>query len=87
MTEITQTPKKTLATATTENVMPHARLTLIGTLVKPDSLKALVRVNNRRIRSVTLNDKISGARVIGIQQGALELEQLGRKWRLTIPGN
>jgi len=87
MTEITQTPPKTLALATTEKVMPHARLALIGTLIKPDGMKALVRLNNRRFSSVTLDDKISGARVVFIAEGILELEQHGRKTRLTIPGN
>jgi len=86
MTEITKTPPKVIAAATEKDAMPHMQLALIGTILKPDSMKALVRLNNRRIKSVTINDRISGARVVAIHDGSLELEQRGHKTRLTIPG-
>ena len=86
MSQTTETPQKTLATATDENALPPARFVLIGTFIKPESLKALVRVKNSRILSVTLGDKISGARVVAIEEGVLHLEQQGRKSCLKIAG-
>ena len=87
MSKTTQTPQETLAIATLEHALPRARLSLIGTIIKPGNSKALVRIRNARIRSVGIGDKISGARVVAIEEGGLVLEQQGRTTRLTLPSN
>lgn len=87
MSQTTEIPQKTLALATLEHALPRARLSLIGTLIKPGKSKAWVRIRNARIRSVVIGDKISGARVIAIEEGLLMLEQQGRTQRLTLPGS
>ncbi len=87
MSQTTEIPQKTLAIATLEHALPRARLSLIGTLIKPGKSKALVRIRNARIRSVVIGDKIAGARVIAIEEGGLVLEQQGRTKRLKLPGS
>ncbi len=87
MSQTTETPRETLAIATLEHALPRARLTLIGTLIKPGSSKALLRINNARIRSVVIGDKIAGGRVIAIDEGILVLEKYGVETRLTLPAS
>lgn len=86
MSDQTETPQKTLQTATVENAMPKSWVTLLGTVIKPGSVKALVRYSSGRIDTVTPGDKLGNGRVVAIEEGALMLALNGKTKKLTLPG-
>lgn len=87
MSQTTETPAETLEAATNENALPHSRLALLGTIIKPDTATALVRLGSDTVQSVTIGDEIGGAQVVAIEEGELYLEQHGRARKLTLPGD
>ena len=87
MSDYTETPQETLRAATIENALPKGWVTLLGTLIKPDSVKALVRYSSGRTDSVTTGDKLGNGKVVAIEDGTLMLALNGSTKKLTVPGN
>lgn len=87
MSEHTETPPETLRTATRENALKHAWVTLLGTVVKPGDARALVRYGNGKIASVTPGDRLGRGTVVAIEDGTLMLALSGEVRKLTVPGD
>ena len=87
MSDNTETPPETLRAATRENALPQSWVTLLGTVIKPDEAKALVRYSSGRIASVTAGDRLGRGTVIAIDDGTLMLALSGETRKLTLPGN
>lgn len=85
MSETTQTPEATLAAATTQDALPDARLSLLGTLLGPDMSHALMRIGKSTVTRVTVDDVIDGATVAAIGEGVVMLARAGRTERLSLP--
>lgn len=88
MAENTETPRGTLHAATRENVYRQDWATLLGTMVKRDGAKALVRYSNGSIASVTTGDRLGAGTVVAIEDGMLMLATAGGATkRLEVPGD
>lgn len=87
MSDYTETPPETLRAATDENALEQSWVTLLGTVIKPDSVKALVRYSSGRIKSVTTGDKLGNGTIVAIEEGTLMLALNGTSRKLIIPGN
>lgn len=85
MSETTQTPEATLAAATTQDALPKARLSLLGTVLGPDMSHALVRVGKSKVARVSVGDTLDGATVAAIGEGVLMLSRSGHSERLSLP--
>ncbi|WP_299842285.1 hypothetical protein [uncultured Roseovarius sp.] len=86
MSDNTETPQGTLRAATNENALKHSWVTLLGTVIKPDSVKALVRYSNGKIKSVTTGDKLGSGTIVAIEDGTLMLALNGTSRKLVVPG-
>ncbi|WP_245813322.1 type II secretion system protein N [Roseovarius marisflavi] len=87
MSETTQTPEATLAAATTQDALPNARLSLLGTVLKPDMSHALFRIGRSKVERVTIGDAIDGATVTAIGEGVVMLSRAGHSERLSLPAS
>lgn len=87
MSKKTDTPQETLQAATMEDALENSWVTLLGTVIKPDSVKAMVRYSNGRIKSVSTGDRLGRGRIVAIEDGTLMLALNGTSRRLVIPGN
>ena len=87
MSQNTDTPQETLRAATMEDALEKSWVTLLGTVIKPDSVKALVRYSNGQIKSVTTGDKLGRGTIVAIEDGTLMLAMNGTSRRLVVPGN
>ncbi len=87
MSETTETPAATLQAATHENALRQSWVTLLGTVIKPDSASALVRYSGGKIRSVSPGDKLGGGTVMAVEDGLMMLAMGGSTRKLTIPGD
>ena len=87
MSQNTDTPQDTLRTATREGAMKQAWATLLGTVIKPDTVRALVRFSSGKIRTVTLGDKIGRGTVMAIEDGIVVLALDGDTRKLAVPGD
>ncbi|MDT8327982.1 MAG: type II secretion system protein N [Roseovarius sp.] len=85
MSETTKTPEATLAVATTQDALPDARLSLLGTVLGPDKSHALVRVGKSTFARVQVGDTIDGATVAAIGEGVVMLSRSGHSERLALP--
>ena len=86
MSDNTETPQETLRAATTENTLEKSWVTLLGTVIKPDSVKALVRYSSGKIESVTIDDKLGTGTIVAIEDGILMLAMNGTSRKLSVPG-
>jgi len=86
MAQETDTPRETLAAATTENALPPDGIALLGTFEKPSGSEALIRYDNGRVRKVGIGDTIGRRQVVAIDSGTLMLMRDGKALRLTMPG-
>jgi len=84
MTDNTDTPAATLATATRKAALPSARLTLLGTLHGPDRARALLR-HGGKVATVSAGDRIGGMTVAAIGEGVVILSDGGTARRLEMP--
>lgn len=86
MSDQTETPQETLRAATDENALRQSWATLLGTVVKPDEVRALIRYSSGRITSVTTGDRVGRGRVAAIDDGVVMLALNGQTRKLTIGG-
>lgn len=84
----TPTSQETMEAATRREALhlPGNRPVLIGTFVKPEGNSALVHMN-RRIRRVTVGDRIGQTRISAIEDGLVMITLYGNSLRLTLPGD
>ncbi len=87
LSQNTDTPRETLLTATLHDALPASRLALLGTIIKPDSVSALVRLGATKVQSVTIGDQVDGAMVVAIDEGVMVLSESGQTRKLTLPGD
>ena len=86
MSQKTETPRHTLVAATRMKALPASKLVLLGTIIKPDSVRALVRLGKNDVKYVSVGDLIGGATVVAIDEGIMVLSQHSRIRRLHLPG-
>lgn len=80
----TSTPPK-VALAATETDMPlPTGLALLGTLIAPQSSRALLR-HGKRTRQVALGDRIHGHQIVSITEGKVILARKGTQKTLSLP--
>lgn len=87
MAQETTTPQETLETATLENAMQGANLQLVGTFIKTDGPKAMIRTSNGKMQMVEPGDKIGAQTVAAIEPGVVVLARGGLTRKLTLPGS
>lgn len=85
MASETDTPRETLETATHKNALPSGRLALLGTFMKPDGDRALIRTASGKIATVTKGTTIGNAKVIAIEEGRLVLMRGTNTTTLEMP--
>ena len=85
MASETDTPRETLETATEKNALPSGRLALLGTFMKPDGDRALIRTASGKIATVTKGTTIGNAKVIAIEDGKLVLMRGTNTTTLEMP--
>ena len=86
MSDNTETPQETLRAATHENALRQSWATLLGTVVKPDEVKALIRYSSGKIAKVTPGDRVGRGTVVAIEDGVLMLSLSGETRKLTVGG-
>lgn len=86
MSDQTDTPRETLRAATTENTLRQSWATVLGTVVKPGEVKALIRYSSGRIANVTPGDRVGRGTVVAIEDGAVMLSLGGETRKLTVGG-
>lgn len=86
MSDQTETPQATLRAATDENALHQSWATLLGTVVKPDEVKALIRFSNGRIANVTTGDRVGRGTIMAIDDGTVMLALNGETRKLTVGG-
>ncbi len=86
MSDQTETPRKTLRAATEENALRQSWATLLGTVVKPGEVKALIRYSNGKIANVTTGDRVGRGTIVAIEDGVVMLSLGGKTRKLTVGG-
>lgn len=87
MTDNTDTPKETLRVATQENAMKQGWATVLGTVVKPTEVRALIRFSNGKIANVSPGDRVGRGTVTAIDDGVVVLALNGSTRKMTVGGN
>lgn len=85
MASETETPRETLETATDRNALPSGRLALLGTFLKPDGDRALIRTASGKIETVTKGTTIGNAKVVAIEAGKLIIARGSKTTTLEMP--
>ncbi|MBE0452344.1 hypothetical protein [Roseovarius autotrophicus] len=85
MSEQPEIPAAIHAAATQQNALPPGGLVLLGTMHGPDTARALLRLDNGKIRSVETGAQIGNATVAAIGEGVVILATRGRAHRLEMP--
>jgi len=80
----TSTPAAALSAATSEDALPDARLSLLGTLHGPDSARAILR-HRGRIETVRRGDRVGRTTVAAIGEGVVILSGGETAIRLEMP--
>lgn len=83
--ETAQAATRVTRAATQTAPLPAGRLALLGTFLKGETGRALVRTASGSIYRVEPGDRIGHATVTGIDDGALHLVQGGMARKLTMP--
>ncbi len=86
MSDQTNTPRETLRAATHENALHQSWATLLGTIVKPGEVKALIRYSSGKIANVTPGDRVGRGTVVAIEDGVVMLTLNGKTRKLTVGG-
>lgn len=87
MAETTDTPEETLRIATQENALKQGWATVLGTVVKPDDMRALIRFSSGKIANVTTGDRVGRGTVVGIDDGIVMLALNGETRKMVVGGN
>ncbi len=80
----TPTPPQVAQAATQTDMPLPSGLTLLGTLITPQSSRALLR-QGRRTRQVSTGDRIQGHQVVAITEGRVILTRKGAQKTLSLP--
>lgn len=83
--ETKQAPSQVTRAATQYANLPAGRLALLGTFLRGETGRALVRTASGSIYKVEPGDHIGYATVTGIDHGALHLVQGGMARKVTMP--
>ncbi len=86
MSDNTETPQETLRAATDEKALRQSWATLLGTVIKPDEVKALIRYSSGKIANVTIGDRVGRGTVVAIEDGVVMLSLNGGTRKLTLGG-
>ncbi|WP_306113865.1 MULTISPECIES: hypothetical protein [unclassified Roseovarius] len=86
MSDQTDTPQETLRAATIENAMHQSWATVLGTVVKPEEVRALIRYSSGRIANVTPGDRVGRGTVVAIEDGVVVLTLNGETRKLRVGG-
>lgn len=86
MSDQTDTPQETLRAATTENALRQTWATVLGTVVKPGEVRALIRYSSGKVASVTTGDRVGRGTVVAIEDGVVMLALGGGTRKLTVGG-
>ena len=73
--------------ATQPDALPARGLVLLGTFVKPDGPRALVRTGWGRIEQVAPGDRVGRVTIAAIEPGLVHIQTGGRPGRLRIAGD
>ena len=82
---MTQTRISDAATQTA--TLPRRGLVLLGTFVKPDGPRALLRTARGRIEQVAPGDQVGGVTIAAIEPGLVHFQRRGEPGRLRIAGD
>ncbi len=73
--------------ATQTGALPRRGLVLLGTFVKPDGPRALLRTGAGRIEQVAPGDRVGGVTIAAIEPGLVHIQTGGSPGRLRIAGD
>ncbi|MDK3071922.1 hypothetical protein QO034_02255 [Sedimentitalea sp. JM2-8] len=82
-----KTPANVAKMATTKSALNRSSTDLIGLFGPRDNLAALVRKPNGSIQRVERGDRLSGGRVLAIDESGVMMEKNGRTFRLDLPAS
>ena len=86
MSDQTDTPQETLRAATIENAMHQSWATVLGTVVKPEEVRALIRYSSGRNANATPGDRVGRGTVVAIEDGVVVLTLNGETRKLRVGG-
>lgn len=86
MSDNTETPRDTLRAATHQNALRQSWATVLGTVIKPDEVKALIRFSNGKIANVTRGDRVGRGTVVAIEDGVVVLTLNGETRKMVVGG-